>query len=117
MLRRAILAAAGAVYRRHVVYLRRWRFWAIADPRLCNETRVGLARELLNMPSCCLRPGMYEQLVERAKQVAEADRPGLLLQWSPAMLAAAWQMRLSIADIERCHAKNRRRTHPQNRFS
>jgi hypothetical protein len=117
MLRRAILAAAGAVYRRHVVYLRRWRFWVIADPRLCNGARLALARELLDMPPCCLRPGMYEQMVERAKQVAKADRPGLLLQWSPAMVAAAFEMRLSIADIERCHAKNRRRTHAQNRFS
>ena len=41
---------------------------------------------------------------------------GEVVELGFAFTHAAWILKLSIADVERCHAKNRKRSHPQNQF-
>ena len=120
-IRRAVMVADAAVYRRHQVYLRDWEHFGLADCRRTEDNRLQIIRAALERRACCCRPGLLRDLRRdglglaadsRARQARQA-----LDRWSWPLVNYAWQLRLSIADIERCRARNRRRAHPQRSFS
>ena len=115
LLRRALRTATAAVYRRHVVYIRRWRFLGIGDARRPHAARFELGESFLRISRCCLRAGLWRRLATMVHEAAPDEKVVLLMKWAAAWFPEmAWLMKLSIADVERVHAKNRRRTHPQN---
>ena len=124
MLRRSALLAAGGVYRRYQRYLARWSHFGVADSRRPRGERAALCEQLLSCSPCCLRPESHRRLKLRL----QAELPGAhadmlpariekFLSWQPMLLHVAWVIKLSIAEVEREHAKNKRRTHPQGMVS
>lgn len=118
-LRRAALLASGGIYRRHQKYLENWRFFAIADDALPLDDRKEVCRDLLQQSFCCLEPGTSSRIARKL----QAECPGAhnieegvekLLSMAPLLRQLSWMIKLSIADVEREHAKNKRRVHPQN---
>ena len=117
-MRRALHAATGAVFRRHVRYFHQFRFFCIGDVRRAAAERLEFCRTLCQMDSCCLRPGFWKRLASklRAMELPMLEMCNTLLSWGCCFVNVAWMLKLSIADVERCHAKNGRRTHPQSLF-
>ena len=117
-MRRAFHAATGAVFRRHIWYFHKCRCFCIGDVRRAAVERLESCRTLCQMDSCCLRPGFWKRLASklRAMELPMLEMCNTLLSWGCCFVHVAWMLKLSIADVERCHAKNGRRTHPQSLF-
>ena len=86
--------------------------------RRAAAERLEFCRTLCQMDSCCLRPGFWKRLASklRAMELPMLEMCNTLLSWGCCFVHDAWMLKLSIADVERCHAKNGRRTHPQSLF-
>ena len=125
LLRRSVLAAAGGAYRRHNSYLdKAFKYHGIVDPRRDLLEREHLAREFLKKDKCCQRPGLWRQLHARLMDeegfgaYSESQKLDcLMLRWATPFWHMQWLLKVSVGDIEKCHAKTKRRAHMQNNFA
>ena len=117
LVRRAVLAVSAAVWRRHVKYLRQWEVFMLGDERRADQDLNSWCVQFFNSSSCCFKFGLGHRLHDlmSGHQPVE-QKVAKLLSWRPAIREATWLIRVSIAAVERVHAGNRKRTHPQSKF-
>ena len=117
LVRRAVLAVSAAVWRRHVKYLKQWEVFMLGDERRADQDLNSWCVQLFNSSSCCFKFGLGRRLHDlmSGHQPVE-QKVAKLLSWRPAIREATWLIRVSIAAVERVHAGNRKRTHPQSKF-
>ena len=59
---------------------------------------------------------MQQSIEAERKSCGLLSMVAALTDWAPMLRAIAWMIRLSIAFLERVHARNRSRTHQQTHF-
>ncbi len=116
MLVEAVTFASTALDRLQSKYFDRYfKLCSLADLRLPQEQRKGIAISTAKTPSCCRAPGLMRTVVENVGQQAK-DAAGvagtddvvrLLLSLVDTLFLVSWFLRLSIAVCERLHALNR----------
>ena len=102
-----------------------FKYHGMVDPRRPVSEREGLAREFLTLKDCCLRPGLWRRLHALLTDpeggfggLCESQKLNCLMYtWATPFWHAQWQLQVSVADIEKCHAKTKRWAHSQNNFS
>jgi len=116
LIRRLILHAASWVDRRLVQPLRDcrngWSVFAIGDHRR-EAAHLDIATTFLAQKECCLVPGLPRELLRRGLTPATL----VSAEWKLAFLSTALLTRLTVAYVERRHARHRRSAHQQMPWS
>lgn len=117
LLRRSILAAMSGIWRRHAKRLQEWALFSIADVRRPYHEREDICRRFLGTRPCCLKSSSWRRLWYRLDALSNQQaRLEALLALQPVFLHAGWRLKLTIAEVERCHARNKARGHTRKPF-
>lgn len=78
-MRRFLLVVDASLFRRHVQTFRplAWRILQLADPRVPNLAKDGIAAEWNGASVCCLTPGFARQLKQRGVSGNKVRQPGM----------------------------------------
>ena len=83
-----------------------WLLLAFGGDRRPNANHKLSAAEFCKKSSCCVKPGVAKVMHE-----AVGDHPEFVLPavYQKSALHTAWALAISLAPVERCHARNQRR--------
>ena len=105
-LRRLLLCCAAWLERRVAANLRKhWAIFGLGDHRRRAE-HDRLINDFFSEPACCKAPGFMRDL-RRLHSVADLSRP----HWQHFFHGTALSIKMSIASVEKNHARDRRITH------
>ena len=101
-MRTALRATLGYIWGKHVRELLQypWRLFILADRRQPFGVKEAVLREWVSKRGCCLPEGLARRLKQSATDVTCVSFRSFLYR-------LAWVMRLTIADVEVRHARNR----------
>ena len=115
MLRRVCACVSSWVWARHLEpYMRwPWKLAGLVDARRPTEDRRQIAHDFCAAPSDALDESFSRRL--RLHVGTQIDAL-FTREWQMALWMWAWTVLLSIAAMERLHSRNRRRSHPCERW-
>ena len=107
LLRRLILVADAAIYRRMTCRLRRypWCLLSLIDERNSRLERLRLAEKFFRTPECCLPVGFAKKVLPQSQAGADL----LEAEWTRRLQLFARLLTLQCADVEWRHGRNRAR--------
>ena len=103
--RRSVMCCLAWFWRKHVKRLSSfpWRLVTLADSRATMDTKEEVMRAWDATDACCLMPGMARRLKEMGLRGADF----MEATWQTILYWIAFSLKLSIADIETRHPRNK----------
>lgn len=90
-----------------------WRLAMMVDPRVSEPVRAEIMKEFWETPEELLDPLLSVRFRNRLRSVEDLRLPHVVL----ALRTWVASVRLSIASVEWCHGRNRRRSHESNSWA